>query len=125
MKKAILFIIVCSITSLVYAQKADTTIVFKKLVHDFGSIDRVFEKVEFSFEFTNKGDYAVTIQDVTKSCGCTGLSWTKEPVEPGKTGYVKVAYSPSAITAFNKSVNVKFAGGKPEVIVLRIQGNVI
>jgi len=124
MKKAVLFIIVCSMTSLIYAQKADTTIVFNKLVHDFSSIAINGWKVDYSFEFTNKGAQPVTIQNVASTCGCTTSVSTKEPVEPGKTGYITVTYRPSAITTFDRSVSVKFAGGNPETIVLRIRGNV-
>ena len=123
MKKAVLFIIICSITSMICAQKADTTIVFNKLVHDFGSITKEGGKADYSFEFTNKGAHPVTILNVASSCGCTTSVNTKEPVEPGKTGYITVSYQPSAITTFDKSVTVKFAGGSPETIVLRIRGS--
>jgi len=124
MKKVVSFIFVCMIASMVYAQQTETTIVFNELSHDFGSIAKDGGKVEYSFEFTNTGNQPVTIQNVTSSCGCTSSDWTKEPVEPGKTGYVTVAYKPSAITTFSKSVTVKLAGGNPETIVLQVRGNV-
>ena len=124
MKKVILFIFACTIANLVGAQQADTTIVFNKLAHDFGAITSVDGGQEFSFEFTNRGTQPVTIQKVTSSCGCTTSGWTKEPVAPGKKGYVKVTYQPSGITAFSKTVTVNISGGKPETVVLHIKGNV-
>jgi len=124
MKKVILLIVACSIAKVVCAQPADTTIVFNKLAHDFGAIVMTNGEQEYSFEFTNKGTQPVTIQKVTTSCGCTTSGWTKEPVAPGKKGYVKVTYRPSGSTTFDKSVTVNIAGGNPETVVLHIYGNV-
>ena len=123
MKKVFLFIIACTLAKMVGAQQADTTIVFNKLAHDFGAIATADGEQEHSFEFTNRGTYPVTIQKVTTSCGCTTSGWSKEPVLPGKKGYVKVTYRPSGVTAFDKSVTVNIAGGNPETVVLLIKGN--
>jgi len=124
MKKGILFIIVCAIANMAYGQTSDTTVVFNKLVHDFGTIVKSDGDQTYSFEFTNKNAHPVTIQKVTTSCGCTTSGWTKEPVAPGKKGYVNVTYKPSGNTTFNKSVSVQITGGKPEMVVLQIQGKV-
>ena len=124
MKKVFFLIIVCTITNMVSAQQADTTVVFDKLTHDFGAVMKSDEAQEYSFEFTNNGRRPVIIQKVATSCGCTGSGWTKEPVAPGKKGYVKVTYRPSRVTAFNQSVTVNIAGGNPETVVLHIRGNV-
>lgn len=110
--------------TMAYAQQADTTVVFDKLVHDFGVIVKSEGTQSYSFEFTNRGTSPVFIQKVTSSCGCTSPEWTKEPVAPGQKGYVKVSYHPSGSTAFNKYVTVIIAGGSPETLVLRIRGNV-
>ena len=124
MKKGIFFIIVCTIANMVYAQQADTTVVFNKLVHDFGAIVKSDGSQSYSFEFTNKGTNPVTIQKVVSSCGCTSSGWTKEPVLPGRKGYVKVTYNPSSVTTFSKSITVNIANGSPDVFVLHIRGNV-
>ena len=125
MKKGILLIIGCVIINTVNAQQADTTVVFDKLVHDFGVIAKSDGARSYSFEFANKGSSPVTIRKVVSSCGCTTSGWTKEPVSPGEKGYVKVTYNPSGVTTFNKSITVNLAGGSPEVLVLHIRGNVI
>ena len=116
--------IVCFVVNMVYAQQADTTVVFNKLVHDFGTVVKDDGAQSYSFEFTNKGNNPVTIQKVVSSCGCTTSGWTKQPVSPGKKGYVKVTYTPSGVTTFNKSITVNIAGGNPEAFVLHIRGNV-
>jgi hypothetical protein len=125
MKKGIFFIIVCTIANMVYAQQADTTIVFDKLMHDFGAIVQSDGQQSYSFEFTNKGSSPITIQKVIASCGCTTSDWTKAPVVPGAKGYIKATYNPSGIGSFNKSITVDIAGGMPQVIVLHIRGSVI
>ena len=124
MKKGIFLIIICTIMNMVNAQQADTTVVFNKLVHDFGAIVKSDGAQSYSFEFTNKGNNPVTIQKVVSSCGCSTSNWTKEPVSPGEKGYVKVTYNPSDVAIFNKSITVNVANGSPEVLVLRIRGNV-
>ena len=124
MKKVFFLIIACTIANLVCAQQADTTIVFNKLAHDFGAIEKTDGEQEYSFEFTNRGTQPVTIQKVTTSCGCTTSGWTKEPVAPGKNGFVKIPYRPSEISAFSKTVTVNMAGGNPGTVVLHIKGNV-
>jgi len=124
MKKVFVFIIVCTIANMVYAQQTDTTVVFNKLAHDFGAIASNDGVQTYTFEFTNKGAQPVTIQKVTSSCGCTTSDWTKEPVAPGKKGHVKVSYRPSGESTFHKSVTVNITGGNPEVVVLHIRGNV-
>ena len=124
MKKSILFIIVCATVNVAYAQQADTTVVFNKLVHDFGTILNSDGAQTFSFEFTNKSTHPVTIQKVTSSCGCTTSGWTKEPVAPSAKGYLNVTYNPSGGSTFNKSITVNIAGGSPEVFVLQIKGRV-
>lgn len=125
MKKGILLMIACAILTAANAQESGTTLVFDKLTHDFGNIVRGDGPQTYSFEFTNRGNVPVSIQKVTASCGCTTSGWTQEPVAPGAKGFVKVTYSPSGITTFNKSVTVKITGGTPETVALRVQGNVV
>jgi hypothetical protein len=124
MKKVFMFIIVCSIANVIYAQQTDTTIVFNKVMHDFGTFVKSDGVQTHTFEFTNTGDQPVTIQNVTSSCGCTTPDWTKEPVVPGKKGSVTVSYHPSGVTTFRKAVTVYIAGGNPKTVTLHISGNV-
>ena len=126
MKKSIIFIFFSAIINMAaFAQQSDTTVVFNKLIHDFGAITKSDGNQTYTFEFTNKSSHPVIIQKVTTSCGCTTSGWTKDPVEPGAKGYVTVVYKPSGATAFNKSVTVNIEGEIPVVTVLQIRGNVI
>lgn len=123
MKRGFVFIFFSAILNLAaFAQVSDTTIVFNKSVHDFGTIVKSDGAQTYSFEFTNKNPHPVTIQSVRTSCGCTTSVWTKEPVASGAKGYVKVTYTPSGATTFKKSVTVNIDGKE---IVLLIRGVVV
>jgi hypothetical protein len=103
--------------------ESEATIVFDNYKHDFGAIKESAGKVSAVFTFTNKGDSPLVISKVVPSCGCTASEWTREPVAPGKQGYITATYDPSnRIYAFNKSLTV-YSSGNPSRIVLTIQGS--
>ena len=64
------------------------------------------EKQEGSFVLTNTGNGLLVIQDITTSCGCTKVEYSKEPVLPGDTLDVKVIYGAEDAGYFNKVVTV-------------------
>jgi hypothetical protein len=122
----ILFVLTMSFSGL-FAQEpvqaaAQDSIVFEKLVHDYGTITKGADG-ETEFKFTNKGDKPLILSNVRSSCGCTVPSWTKEPVEPGKTGTIKVKYDTRRVGAFSKSITVS-SNAVNSRVVLRIKGNV-
>ena len=116
------------------AQKADTTVlltqddgkvVVDKTVHDFGTIKKADGKVSAVFTLTNNTNAPVVISGVRTSCGCTAPDWTKEPIEPGKTGTVTATYNAAAIGPFEKTVTINMTeGDKTEAIVVKIKGTV-
>ena len=98
---------------------------FEKISHDFGDIKEEAGPATISFSFKNEGKTPIKLTSVRASCGCTTPEWTQEPVAPGEEGVVTAAYNPQNRPGkFNKSVTVK-TDGEPELIVLRISGNVI
>ncbi|MDR2065130.1 MAG: DUF1573 domain-containing protein [Prevotellaceae bacterium] len=122
MKKMFLLALVCLFNLAVNAQTADSTVVFKSTTHDFGEIQQGVPQT-FSFEFVNNGTEPIVIQNVKPSCGCTTPGWTKEPVEPGKSGYVQATYNAAAVGPFSKSLTVTYSGGSKS-ITLQIKGTV-
>ncbi len=68
------------------------TMDFKDTVHDFGTIHER-EIVEYEFSFTNNGKTPLIINSAIGSCGCTVPSYPHDPVEPGKTGIMKVTFN--------------------------------
>jgi hypothetical protein len=122
MKKMIISVIVSLIGFAAYAQTGDSTVVFASTVHDFGEIKQNVPQT-FSFEFTNTGTEAIVIQKVQPSCGCTTSGWTKEPVPPGKKGYVQATYNAASVGRFSKTLTV-VSNGNPASVVLHIRGTV-
>lgn len=72
---------------------------------DFGNFPKE-EKQERSFVLTNTGKGLLVIQDITTSCGCTKVEYSKEPVRSGGTLEVKVIYEAEKAEHFNKTVTV-------------------
>jgi len=82
-----------------------------KTNHDFGEI-LLGKPMTAEFTFTNTGDTPVNISKVRSSCGCTVTKYTKEPVLPGETGFVKATYNAAKLGNFTKSVTVSFTNSK-------------
>ena len=93
-----------------------------KLIHDFGTIKEVNGKVTASYTLTNNTDAPIVLTNVHASCGCSETTWTKEPIAPGKTGSVTVAFNPAGqFGPFEKQLTV-LTSGEPNRIVLRLKG---
>ena len=106
---------------------AQTTaeITFETMDHDFGKIKEDSGPANFNFNFKNTGKVPLVISNVSASCGCTTPEWSKEPVLPGKSGFVKVSYNPlNRPGSFNKTISV-MANIPNGVQVLKISGEVL
>jgi hypothetical protein len=91
--------------------------------HDFGKIPQNMPAT-YTFEFTNTGAQPITVTKAQPSCSCTVPDYTKEPVLPGKEGYVKATFNAHNPGAFNKTITVSTDGGDGNVI-LKISGEVL
>jgi len=58
---------------------------------DFGQINQG-DKVTHIFKFTNTGKSPLIITNAKAGCGCTVPKWPKEPVAPGQSSELEVAY---------------------------------
>ncbi|MFN4083904.1 MAG: DUF1573 domain-containing protein [Bacteroidia bacterium] len=95
---------------------------FEKETHDFGTIPQG-TPVTYEFKFTNKGKSPLILTNASASCGCTTPDWSKEPIKPGKTGYVKATYNAASPGEFTKSVTVQ-SNAKNSTVILYLKGNV-
>jgi len=95
---------------------------FDKEVHEFGNI-ALNNPASHTFTFTNVGKEPLIITNAAASCGCTTPEWTKEPIAPGKKGFVKATYNSATLGTFNKAVNV-MSNAKNSNISLYIKGDV-
>lgn len=107
-----------------YAQSL-AEIKFEKMDHNFGKIKEDGGPANYNFNFKNTGNIPLIIQEVNASCGCTTPEWSKEPILPGKTGFIKVAFNPEQRPGvFTKSITVN-ANVPKSSRVLTISGDVI
>jgi len=124
MKKIAFFILLNFIVLSIFAQQKTATISFDKTTHDFGKITQEDGFATVTFEFTNTGAESLIITNVSASCGCTTPDYTKEPVAPGKKGFVSAAYNPSNRPGvFDKSLTVT-SNASNSTVVLNIKGEV-
>jgi hypothetical protein len=93
------------------------------MTYDFGTINegQVIERV---FNFTNNGQAPLVISNITASCGCTSPDWTKAPVQPGKTGFVKVVFNSAAKSGAQSPTVTIQANTNPAVTRLSMSGSV-
>ena len=109
MKKNLLFGMLLLVSAAVMAQ--DPVITFKEMEHDFGKIHEEDGRVSYIFQFTNEGMEPFELSNVKASCGCTTPKWTREPIEPGKTGDITVTYNPNGRPgSFTKTITVTVKG---------------
>lgn len=98
---------------------------FENTTHDFGSIKEEDGSVTHEFKFTNTGSAPLIIGNVQASCGCTTPAWSRDPVLPGKTGFIRAQYDVrNRPGVFNKSLTIT-ANTDPVNTVLTIKGIVV
>lgn len=97
---------------------------FDKTSHNFGAFSENSPVVTTTFTFTNTGKAPLVIHQAVASCGCTVPEYTQEPIQPGKTGTVKVTYNGEGKLPghFKKSVTLR-TNAEPEIIRLYIEGD--
>ena len=93
---------------------------FKSRQGDFS----IMEKTPIHLTFTNIGDAPLVIHQAVASCGCTVPDYTKEPIQPGKTGTIKVTYNGTGKYPghFKKSITLR-TNAKTEMMRIYIEGN--
>ena len=106
MKKLLLVLVLSGIFLSGQAQKT-TVIKFDSMEHDFGEVKEENGPVTYEFKFRNLGQEAFLISDVKVSCNCTTPSYSREPVKPGKYGFIKASFDPKNTDGpFSKLITV-------------------
>ena len=124
MKKLLFSIAALTLTTGLFAQKkADEIAKFKSETIEMGKIKQDNPSTAI-FEVTNIGSEPLIIEQANPTCGCTIGDYTKEPIAPGKTGFIKATYNAKNLNAFEKHLTVKFAG-VADVKSITIKGEVL
>lgn len=80
------------------------------------------EEQKAQFMIYNVGNRPLVINDVTTSCGCTSVDYSKQPVSPGDSVSLQVAYKADHPEHFDKTITV-YCNTNPSLIRLRIIGD--
>lgn len=108
---------------LAYAQQVKS-LQFREEVFDFGDVAEGGGPVMHEFTFVNTGTRPVKILSVEASCGCTTPDWSREPVSPGKTGFIQARFDPKGRPGyFSKSLTVT-TDLEAGPVILQIKGQV-
>jgi len=77
-----------------------------------------------TFTLTNNGNEPLIIASAVASCGCTNLSYSKDPILPGKSITISVTYNAAVPGNFTKSITVR-TNASDQPVVLQIKGKVV
>lgn len=80
------------------------------------------QEQQAEFVLTNTGANPLVIDNITTSCGCTSIDYSKEPVRPGCSVSLNMKYKAEHPGHFNKTITV-YCNAKSSPIVLRIIGD--
>lgn len=78
------------------------------------------QKVKFTIQ--NIDEHPLIINDVTTSCGCTSVDYSKEPVRPGESITLQVTYKADYPEHFDKTITV-YCNANPSLVHLKIMGD--
>lgn len=122
--RTILFIL-CTImmsATAVAQESFSNKVEFDKTIHDFGDVSLADGPLGCSYNIKNISSKPLAIYNVTTTCGCTDVKWTREPLKPGASGKIEVVYSnDEGPYPFNKSITV-YVSGIDRPITLRLRG---
>ena len=98
-------------------------VAFAKTEHDFGTITEG-QTVEYTYSLKNTGTAPLVIQEAKPSCGCTVPDWTKTPIPPGGSGFVKAKFDSNGKPGVqNKTITV-MSNSYPKTSILKFKAMV-
>ena len=100
--------------------KIITTVEVDKTVHDFGTIGKN-EKNPAIFTITNVGDNPLVISRISASCGCTNVTWEKQPIASGNSTIVQAEITLAEVGSFSKNL-VVYCNANESPIILTLRG---
>jgi hypothetical protein len=96
---------------------------YDKTVHEFADLTQGVPGTA-SFTLTNDGKEPLIISSANASCGCTNLSYGKDPILPGKSTTISATYNAAAVGPFTKTITVR-TNASDQPVVLQIKGKVV
>lgn len=102
----------------VYASRIN----FNDSIHNFGTFSSDSAVQRHVFTFVNKGNVPAVILNIDPSCRCISAEYTREAVQPGKSGKIEVIFDGTQAIAgyFNKSIRIRI--NSSHIYVLKVEG---
>ncbi len=124
MKKIILSLAVMTLGTGLFAQTKVSDVA--KLDNETINLGQIKQGNPTTAKFivTNISAQPLIIEQANPTCGCTISDYTKEPIAPGKTGYINATYNAASPGHFDKHLTVKFAG-IDEIKSITLTGDVV
>ena len=97
---------------------------FDETSYDFGDIIQG-DKISHTFDFTNTGKQPLIISNVLTTCGCTATKWPKKPIQPGKTGQIKITFDSTGKMGKQNKIITVLTNANPQHIRLSISASVL
>ena len=88
-KTILLSLILFTVSGFVFSQSS--TLKYAESVQKFGKVDEGV-KIELSYDFVNKGDKPVIINDSKVNCSCTKVNFPSSPIKPSEKGAITVSF---------------------------------
>jgi hypothetical protein len=123
MNRILLIALPCVLMMCVAMTTATALFKWNQTGHDFGRIAQN-KPVTARFEFINKGELPLLINQAKGSCGCTGVEYPKTAVLPGQSGVITATFNASSPGAFSKTVTVE-SNAENGTQLLSLKGEVI
>ena len=130
MRKKITLAVLLFLTAAISSIKAsaqttfDGVVSIDRTIYDFGDIYVDDGAVSCTYTFKNIGQKPMLILSAVSSCGCTDAEWTREPIEPGKTGKVTATFkNEDGPYPFDKTITV-YVSEMKKPVVLHLRGSV-
>lgn len=118
-------LIICLLVSIGSFAQVTRPIRFNEESYDFGKVIEKDGPVTHVFEFTNSYNKPVKVLTVKPSCGCTTPDWSKEEIQPGKTGFITAQFNPKGRPGyFTKTLTVT-TDAESNPFILQIKGSVV
>ncbi len=101
-----------------------TVMSFTETEFNFGKV-KAGEQVMHEYTFKNTGKEPLVISNAKGSCGCTVPEWPKEPIAPGGSGKIKVAFDSKGKSGPQTKQVTITANTDPVQSIIYIKGEVI
>ena len=109
-------------------QRADSapapTLNFVESTYEFGDMIQG-DTVSHIFTFENTGNAPLVLTNVATTCGCTAPEWPREPVFPGETAQLRVAFDSKGKAGRQIKIITVFSNASNSREKLTITANVL